>query len=488
MKKKHYAKAIALCFCVISCLAVSGLIGLKQKTIDKSVVARVVDPTTVSIRPVVETAEAIRQYNKYNSEIEMMPDGYFSGIQTIKYVHEYNTSTNKILIKLDLNRFSKEFEAKCEKKIQPKSLEYYGNIEVTDVMVNGEKATFTQDITDLWIQLNQDVVQDQEVNISLAFHGKFPQVKGERTFPNYVEWQGSILPHMGVFHETFSWDQAKSYHNKAQDYSEIGDYRVTLLVKDGDAPLATGTLVEDQELEDGTQKYVYEAKKIRDFGIYYGNKFNEYVVDTNIGTTVHIYTHRKLDIAVISARLNEVFSYYSKLLGRYPYEKFKIVDYDGLDQDFTYSGMLITDLGMASIQYERLYESIGKQWIPRILQHHPIKDEWLNVGLGAYIAKRGTVSLEGMKRYLEISDQKDSELEQCEKDLIDQLKVFYEMESVLGSEEWNRLLKLYYKQNAFKVLNSQSFIKLLLEESGQDLNYLFNAYTSGTQVRKEQAQ
>ncbi|MGL4736108.1 MAG: hypothetical protein ACRCW2_01520 [Cellulosilyticaceae bacterium] len=488
MRGKHYAKATAICFCVISCLAVIGLIGVKHKTIDKKVITTVTDTTLLRTSIAAEGTEAIREYNKYNSEIELMSDGYFSGIETIKYVHEYKTSTNKILIKLALNRFSRDYEEQCLKEEESKTLEYYGNIYVTDVMVNGEKVAFNQDITELWIQLNQDIVQDQEVTISLAFHGKLPQMSGERNFPNYVEWQGNILPQMGVFSEVFSWDQTKDYEALDQTYSEIGDYKVTLLVEEGPMPLATGTLIEDQELEDGTQKYVYEAKKARDFGVYYGNKFNEYVINTNIGTTVHIYTHRRLDVAVIGARLNEVFNYYGSMLGRYPYEKFKIIDYDGLIEDQSYSGMLITDLNMATVHYERLYEGVGRQWISRILQHHPKKDAWLNTGLQVYIAKRGTTSLEGMKRYLSVSREKYSTLSRWEKERLDHLEVFYEIEEILGAEEWNRLLKLYYKQNAFKVLNSQSFIKLLLEESGQDLHYLFNTYMSGSQVRKEQEQ
>ncbi|MGL4343810.1 MAG: hypothetical protein ACRCTE_01295 [Cellulosilyticaceae bacterium] len=479
MKGKMYSKHILLCISILSLCIVGGVlnIGRTSSKVESRAIDDLISTQTTTINQ-VEPTEVLREYSKYSAELQLMSGGYFTGIETIKYIHEFKTSANQILIKLDLNSQSAEFKKLYLNQEQNLGIEYYGDIFVTDVRVNGEKVPFEQETTNLWVNLKQEIVEDQEVNVSLAFHGKLPQVSVSNESNEPLEWTASLLPKMGVFEESKGWNIEDDYSLAESAYTEISDYKVTFLVKDFEVPVATGTLIEDQELEDGTQKYVYEAKKVRNFGIYYGSKFNEYLIETASGVNIHIYTHRQLDIGIIGARINEIFNYYNTILGRYPYDKFKIIDRENLEQELTYSGILVTDLDEAIIHYEKLYNGIGKQWIPYILQSHVVKDKWLYIGLGEYIARRGTTSVEGIRKYLDICKEKNTEMSEQQQNKLNYLEFFYQLEEVLGSEEWIKFLKTYYKQNAFKVTSTESFIKLLLEDTEQEINQLFNTYIS----------
>lgn len=467
MRKKNCVKWGILCVCLLSVIGISSLDKLENKMKQSEPVSmeKLIEAQGNDSLSAISQSEKIRQYNKYAAEIEMLPNGYFKGIETINYVHEFKQSTDKLLIKLNLNSSMKKTQGIEE-----------SNIYITDVIVNGEKVSFAQEYTDLWIDLGKPVIEEEELNISLAFDGHLIddlRDPGEER----VGWQGSFLPKMGVFEEYKGWNNTYDYNTTPYDYSETSDYRVSFITKETKVPIMTGTLVEEEKIEGNLYKYVYEAKKIRDVGVYYGNKMNDYVVQTTSGSTVHIYSYRSLDVGVIGARINEIFNYYTSILGRYPYDVFKIIDIKGLKNTTTYSGMLITDLNEASVRYEEMYEGIGRQWIPYILQFHPVEDKWFLEGLSSYIFKRGTTSLEGIQRYLDLIKIGDSKNSIDEEKVLRHFKCFYDIESVLGTEEWIEFLKSYYKQNALKVLDSQTFIKMLLEGSGQELNHLVNVYS-----------
>lgn len=485
MKTLKYIKYGLPTILVLSCMCMFGA----WRWFDTTAKAHTIDEiqnqvlTTQSVENISEI-EIPREYTAYTSELKFI-NNYFTGVQTVQYVHEFDKSTDKLLIKLYLNKVKDPKENKETDYIQDAKKIEEPYIYLTKVLVDGENIKFEQEGPNVWLKLPKLIKEGQKLTIGMEFQGCLvPKEDG-------CMYDYNILPQIAVFDKQLGWTD-QNYELDENSYLEVADYRITMILDENIVPICTGSMQESNK-EDGKGKYIYEAKKVRGVGIYLGKAKETYSLPNDDEMDIILKTNRNIDKDMLALRMQQAFRYYNNILGRYPYDSFVLIDKPGQLKPITFPQMAIVDLENTMTRYEDIYNVVGKQWLPYIIGHEPQKDIALNVGLEAYLLKRSTNTLETMQKYLnnitEENNQKTGKQKEYDFNAyIKPMRLFYEIETAIGTEEWERFLNEYYRKKSFKISTYSEFVSLLLQNSSINSSWLLDKYEESNPYRKEETQ
>lgn len=395
-----------------------------------------------------------RQYTSYNAQITFY-EQYFEGIQTIKYVHEFETDTDEILIKLQLNHdVSKNVLLEEEKDTSNTHRNQKKYIYITKAFVGTEEVTFHQEGDRAYLILNNLLHSGDEITIGLEFQGN---IKGlsEEGLHAYL-----ILPHIAVFEDGQGFIMEKE-DVEADEYIEIADYTITMVTDADKSFVATGILTEKYILPEGQIKQTYEAKKVRGVGIYGGESLVQYRLEQVEGIDIIIYTNRVLDNKKLAKEIRGALQYYGDLLGSYPYEQFVLIDQQHKEGFSVYPGMTIGDLKVLETKVEEVHRIFGKQWLSYIIAHEPDERISISKGLIEYLVKRRVHTVDSIEKYFEYLAQSPY----AQKEYLKCMKFFFYIEKTVGSYEWQNFLKEYYKEKSFKLSSYNGLISQLLQNT-----------------------
>ena len=436
------------------------------------------------------TTEVQKNYTQYEANITFR-ENHFKGKQIIHYVYDGDASISKLLFKLYLNIYSKDSNQKPyfmdQKPPITERQKEYGYISVSEIKVDGQSCESIETNGDLWVTLPKHIQKGQAIEIEMKLEGCVPNINyrigsiGEKT------WVNGFLPHIAIYDKEQGWVATNRYMSENYIYADIADYNVSLNVDKNIMPIASGVLIEEMDSSDGNKKYVFKAKRVRDFGVYFGQQLNKFRIDLKGGKNVYIYSKGEIDIAKSQTKLQEVFDYYGRVFGTYPYESFSIIDDAYLINVVSYPNLMIGNFEKILAEENKLYEVMSRQWLPYIIMHHPIKEAYLNEGLGFYIGKRATMSVENIRKYIDsikktYNFEKINELPYTmyknyyKEEVLRPLALFAEMEETVGERKFKELLGEYYKKYAFRQPKESDFLTFFLEEGNMPLSKGFYQY------------
>lgn len=442
--------------------------------------------------------EGQKTYTQYEANITFK-ENYFKGKQFVKYVYNGNAPINELLFKLYLNIYAKDsiqkpyFIDQVPLVIDKKNT--YGYISVSEIKIDGQICESREKDGNLWINLPKHIQKGQVIEIEMNLEGCVPKIDYRIGSEERKTWVNGFLPHIAIYDEEEGWITTNSYTNENFIYADMADYNVSLNVDRDIMPIASGVLIEEMESAGGKKKYVFQAKRVRDFGVYLGTYLNKFRVDLKDGKSIDIYTADEMNMEKIQTRLQEAFEYYGRIFGSYPYESFSIVDDPNLTYMVSYPNLLIGDLDKLLLDDSKLYETVGKQWIPYIIMHHPTKEAYLNDSLMFYLARRATISTLSMHKYVEnLNSTYDLNTivqrpyamykNYYKEQVLRPLTLFLDMEETLGEQKFQALLGNYYKKYAFRLPKESDFLKFFLEESNMPLSSGF--YRCGDIIYREE--
>ena len=450
---------------VILGVLISVMIGRRQ------VNTRVVAPSQ-DREEVIETVELPRTYNTYEAQVKFSPNfRSFEGTETIKYVHEFQTPTLTILLQLFANKNITDEE---RDELGYTTIE---KLDITTAMVAGKEIKFTQKGTSLTLYLEDKLTYKGEVEIALTFKGTtYGAIKNNKESSEVILCK-SFLPQIVPFEEGLGWVVTEPQGEEQFAYAEPGDYNVSIVSQK--PVIATGTLVAVEQ-EGEVTSYHYTARKVRDFGLYIGDKLEKKEFALPQDRRLVIYSNKGENVDKLAQQVAEVFNYYNDILGTYPYEEFKIVDSNLYQESLSYPMMMICNLNKFEEVYDNTYLQIGKQWIPYIVCNNPKSKNWVNRGLEHYLAYRGTMSTEGVKsmvRYNIMQLNRGNEAKKLEntrirEEVLEPMKMLAQVEEAIGRDEWYTILRQYYKDVAFITTTNSKLMQQIITGYGSKVQFL----------------
>ncbi len=371
-----------------------------------------------------------------------------------------------------------------------------------------------EDLSVLWIALPEPLAPNAEMTLSYDFTATVPTVADRFGVEAGVFNVTNFYPILAEYVDR-DWSHAAFYSMGECFYSEVSDYEVRLTVPAGYIVVSTGT--ETGVTDDGeTWTYCFDAPCVRDFVFSASGSFVLEGKDID-GVHVNVLYNREsqpaddMGPAVEASFLaaGDSLAAFGEAFGRYPYEELDIVlapiDAGGMEypnlviisdqycEPWDYGGYL-TDYD----PYEQLKvviaHEIGHQWFMGIVGSNSGMQPWQDESLASYTELVYAESL-GEEvgngygiAYFDLSDPiivKELEfwnvfpLNRSYYDYPDPDSyvfsvysigqiVLYQMEEILGREEFHAVLREYVRRNAFTNADPASFFEVLYAFAGTD--------------------
>jgi len=382
----------------------------------------------------------------------------------------------------------------------------------TDYFIEG------QDKTILRVDLPQALKPKEKVEIEIDFKLKIPHANGR------FGWHRNIIS-LHRFYPILSVLDAEGWHNYPyylyhQPYfSDSSYYKVRLTLPKDQVVCHTGILKEEILNPEGTKTLNFETElPVRDFSLVISPDFKIYEKDSGAIKIKSYYLKGDESYAKKAAEFSaDLMEFYTKEFGPYPYKEFSICPvYLG------YGGHETSNLALIDTRVYKLPRFLirtfdllishetGHQWFFNLIGSDEYRETFLDEGLNSY----------GILKYLEKKYGKDCKVmvlpksmewlipnfsfqsarryryryfakTGLDREVLGELASFQEpssifaiayskgssillhLESLLGKENFKRILKRYFQEFKFKNAKVEDFKRIAEEESGVNLDRFF---------------
>lgn len=451
------------------------------------------------------------------------------GQEEITFLNTSIKDIDTLHLHLYANAFSSDStvfikESKSLKELMLKE-EYRGYIQVKNVKSFARKLNWNVNETQMKIFLPESLRPGENVEISLEFELKLPQIISRMGYDkdNFIlsEW----FPKMAVLEKEGVWKDFP-YHRLTEFYSDFGDYDVSITLPLKYIIDATGYIVTEKKNPDSTKTVTFKAEKVHDFAWCASPDFRIKKANINGVEVVFLllpessYKYQRWAKAAKVA-----LKYCNSHFGRYPYGKLVIAEsYIGLTGGAIECPMLVTmpirlpfSPGNIRPDEEILIHEVAHQWWYGVVASNEAEEAWLDEGFATYTTsqimekeygeKGNLIDFLGIK-FSALNLAKWIYLRYPELDRVVKpswefvssrsygVNVYFKaslvlelLENIIGEEKMDTLLNEYYNRYQFKHPKTDDFIELAEKVSGKELesffrDWLFETKTCDYEVRK----
>jgi aminopeptidase N len=446
--------------------------------------------------------EKVNHYsiNCYYDEVEKLIKGY----QQITYHNNEELILEDVFMHLYPNSFESE-------EIAPFSRSEFhlayplgfdpGFIEIHSVKTEGKQGSW--EYTDeqrrgLRVVLPRPLAPGQSTVIELYYTVKLPRCNGRFGYSERMVKAANWYPIVAVFDE-HGWNLDPYYSIGDPFYSDISNYRVTVMLPDGYTVATTGEVIKTEKQGNRLKKWSLSADNVRDF-VWLASR--EFKTDTARveHTTIRSYhfDNKSGDKAIEVAK--EAIEIFNHLFGRYPYSNYSVVAADFFIGGMEYPGLVLIssqlydEANRFSLEYVVAHET-AHQWWYGIVGNNQVTEAWLDEGLTEYStilyyeqkygAKTARTILQRLieDRYRKFSAEgrmpragiydsldKYSDAEEystmvyCGGAL-----VFDEIRRIMGDDNFFNALRTYTKSFAYENATAIDLIRIMEDLSGMEL-------------------
>ncbi|MCQ2565125.1 MAG: M1 family metallopeptidase, partial [Clostridia bacterium] len=270
---------------------------------------------------------------------------------------DYKNTTNSVLKQIKLHLYPQFFEKGATSTVvgmtnmnnaYPNGLSY-GDFEVTKVTTNGQDfdVVYEGDFCGiLCVPFGSSLMPDKRAEISIESTFTLPNCLHRFGYGENTINLANFYPIICVFEQgEFS---TEPYHSNGDPfYSEIANYNVEILTDSTYVVAGTGEKTVETAT-DGKTLTKFKAKAVRDFACVLSNKFQIISKNWQDVEVEYYYFADQNPEKSLQAGIDAI-STFSKMFGRYPYNKFSVVE-----NDFIYGGMEYPMLVMISTDVDNL--------------------------------------------------------------------------------------------------------------------------------------
>lgn len=394
-----------------------------------------------------------------------------SGTQRLRYVNAEKRTMDSLQFRLWTN--------------EDVFTERGGGTGISAVTVDGEKARFEADGTNLEVSLPKPLPENATAEIVLEFETKIPEIAAPFGHEDTVSSLGVWYPVLAVYDEN-GWNLSPPTEFGEPYFAEVSDYEVRLTLPRRLSSVATGVEKDRSETED-KQTVTYEARAVRDFALAIGENFSRksrQVSDTTV--TVHYLpdsafrADRALDLAAGSLEL------FSELFGPYPYPELDIVDAPLL-AGTEYS--TLTFVSMAGTE-DYLFDTViphevAHQWWYVQVGNDQFSEPWLDESLATY--SEWLFTGDAATRFpdpVNTGIPLDSPVAAFPDNTAYQnttytygAQLYRELSAEIGEHTLTTGLHNYVEDYRYGVATKEDLIETLSEAAGRDLTPFFKSYS-----------
>ncbi|BDS14401.1 M1 family metallopeptidase [Aureispira anguillae] len=323
------------------------------------------------------------------------------------------------------------------------------------------------------------------------------------------------------------------YLDQGEFYAEFGSFDVSITLPENYIVGATGTLEtasEQKFLEERAEasKQInyeqvafeadpfppssekkktirYTANHVHDFAWfadkrYYVQKGEVQLASGKTVDTYAMFTKKEAYLWTEAIKYtNRALAFYSDIVGEYPYSSMTVVQGDYKGQDMEYP--MVTVIGIAG--YEEgldnvITHEVGHNWFYGVLGSNERDHPWMDEGWNTYMDARYmsryygyNTGMEYLAYLYETKKYEDQPIESRSQDLSSinyyicgyakPTMSFRYLQEYLGTEELDRILKIYFETWKFKHPSPADLRALFEKESTKDLSWFFDYVINTTQ-------
>ncbi len=388
----------------------------------------------------------------------------------------------------------------------------YGNMEIDTVRVNDKNVDFQIvgiDNNALQVSLGFELKQNERTTIEIQFTLILANTTHRLGYFNSEVNLGNWYPIVAVY-ENGCFDITPYYSSGDPFYSECANYDVTFYFNDALISSHTGDLVE-KSVEAGITCEKYKALAVRDFALCLSSKFK--TQESSVGDTI-IRVLCDVDdeqISFYSEIATKTVDLFSRLFGTYPYKKLDVTFTNFLHGGMEYPNLVFiaNDLTDANSIIKVIVHEIAHQWWYGVVGNNEITTAWFDESMAEYstvlffenypeydIARDKMIgdAMQDYMLYIDVVDSVNLEANRSMQLALNEYSSEYEyvymvyvkgvvfineLRKAIGDDVFFKCIKNLYKDNMFKIMTKEKFIKTFADGSGVDIEHFIEGWLNG---------
>ncbi|MDG1393449.1 MAG: M1 family metallopeptidase [Flavobacteriaceae bacterium] len=472
-----------------------------------------------------------QQHVDYDMDVKMYVNTFkYGGTQKLIYTNNSPDSLDKVFYHLFYNAFQPGSEmdvrsitisdpdSRVDDRISKLSKEDIGFLNVIRLTQNNTPLTYEVVGTVLEVQLNTPIKSGEKVVFDMLFEGQVPPVirrAGKNSKENVALSMAQWYPKMAEY--DFEGWHADPYISR-EFHGVWGDFEVKLTIDKDYVVGGTGYLQNPTEVGHGygTQEikndsdlltWHFVAPNVHDFTWAADPNFIHDTLQVPEGPMLHFlykkslkskYKKRWRDLQVPTS---EIFQYYSSTVGKYPYEQYSVIQGGDGGMEYGMCTLITGERSFESLVGVTAHE-IGHTWFQFLMASNESKHPWLDEGFAEYTCTFIENTIFDVKpvqplkrhynRYLKLALSGNEQPMSTHGDRFKYNSsysistyskgalVLAQLKYIIGDIAFNKTLKDYFNNWAFKHPTPNDFIRCAEKASGLELEWFLTDWTQTT--------
>ncbi|WP_338779597.1 M1 family metallopeptidase [Metabacillus sp. FJAT-52054] len=367
-----------------------------------------------------------------------------------------------------------------------------GSMDVSDIRVNGKKASFQVKDTALHIS-NLSLAKNKAATVTMNFNVSFPKQQDRFGWYGDTVSMGNWFPILSVYDEE-GWNVDPYFNAGESFYSLSGKYDVKVTTDRKQVIAATGTEQGKPAVDGELATHHYKAENVRDFAMEMNPTYK--ILSSKVhGVKVNVYYDDKY--AKYAASLMESgkdsIKLFSEKFGKYPWPELDVVSMEGW-----FGGMEYPQLVMISLSENRTQEwvksvnahEIGHQWFYGIIGDNEFDEPWLDESFASYAAALYDNSLDQLnvpplpESYYHVTSKVSDFTARGNAGINAYYYTIYDYGATtindlrleVGDDAFYKAMKDYFNEKKFGISTTKDFIAAMERSTGMDLTPFFREH------------
>ena len=442
------------------------------------------------------------------------------GVEKVDYINSYDVPLSEVWFHLYPNAF------RSNAKYKPVSSLTYdkaysngfsqGQIDIKSVVTSKPQNINIggNDENILIVKLDDELFPDERVNIEIEFDSLLPNCNHRYGYGKNTYNFGNFYP-IACVYEDGSFRQDNYVSSGDPFYSQMANYDVTIVCDSGFKLACTGEQTSTRSQDNITQTCV-SANHVRDFAFVLSTNYQ--IVSTKTkNTTIMYYYYDDENAQKSLSTAVDAINTFSNLFGEYPYPTFSVAK-----TNFVHGGMEYPNLVYISDDVKDYDEYLNvivhetaHQWWYNLVGSDAVNNAWQDEGLTEYSTllfyknNKGynivpqeslNASLSSYLLFSEIYESVygsfDSKMTKNVKDFSGDMDYTYvtyvkgvlffdSLQDLIGEKNFLKGLKLYFKQNEYKIASVDDMIACFELASKRNLKSFFDSWLDGKVILQD---